>query len=128
MSFKLLAIATSVATLLLAAGWLLAGRSMLKRWRITAMGTDLVLGRRIGAIYLGFSAIFFLARNAPPSELRHSLCIGAFAVCALLAGLGLYEYKAGRVGPAIFISVAVEVFLLIGYAMVLLSPGNGALS
>jgi hypothetical protein len=120
MNFEALAIATAVATLILATGWLLFGRLFLKRWGITATATDLMLGRRIGAIYLGLSVIFFLARTAPPSNLRTSLSVGALIVCTLLAALGLYELKARRVGPAMLISVAVEIVLAIGYAMLLL--------
>jgi len=120
MKFEALAIATSIATLILATGWLFFGRLMLKRWRITATATDLLLGRRIGAIYLGLSLIFFLARTAPTSDLRSSLSVGALLVCSMLAGLGLYEFRVRRVGPAILVSVAVEVVLAVGFAMILL--------
>jgi hypothetical protein len=119
MSFEFLAIATSIATLILATGWLFFGRLFLKRWGIDAAGTDLILGRRIGAIYFGLSVIFFLAHNAPPSELRDHLSLGALIVVSLLGALGAYEFKVGRVGPAMLISVAVEIFLGIGFALLL---------
>lgn len=119
MNFETLAIATSIVTALLAIGWLFAGRLLLKRWRIEATGTDLLIGRRIGAIYLGLSVIFFLARGAPPSELQTSLSIGVLLVCALLAGLGIIEFKCRRAGPAILVSVAVEILLCVGYGMLL---------
>lgn len=120
MSFEFLAIATAIATLILATGWLFFGRLFLKRWGIEAAVTDLILGRRIGAIYLGLAVIFFLARSAPPSELRTSLSIGALLVVSLLAVLGAYEYKIGRVGPAMLVSVVVEILLGVGYAWLLL--------
>lgn len=74
---------TCIAALLLAAGWLFAGRLILKRWRIE------------------------------PS------------VGALLAGLGLYEYRARRAGPAILVSVAVEILLLLGLGTLQLSTTVG---
>ncbi len=119
MNFNVLATATSIVTLLLAIGWLFVGRLLLRRWRIEATGTDLLLGRRIGAIYLGLAVIFFLARTAPPSGLRTSLSVGALVVCGLLAGLGLYEFKVRRAGPAILVSVAVEIVLAAGYGMLI---------
>lgn len=124
MDFYTLAVASSVVTLILAAGWLCAGRSMLKRWGIAASSTELMLGRRIGAIYMGLAVIFFLSRDTSPSELRDSLSIGAIVVCGLLAGLGLYEFKANRVGSAILVSVAVELVLLAGYVLLLTQPAH----
>jgi len=53
MSFHALAIVTCMAALLLGAGWLFAGRLMLQRWRIEPSAGALLVGRRIGAVYLG---------------------------------------------------------------------------
>ena len=44
------------------------------------------------------------------------------SVGALLAGLGLYEYRARRAGPAILVSVAIEILLLLGFGTLLLTP------
>jgi hypothetical protein len=37
----------------------------------------------------------------------------------------LYEYRARRAGPAILISIAVELLLLLGYGTLLLRPAVG---
>jgi hypothetical protein len=63
--------------------------------------------------------MLFLARSAPPSDLRTALSAGMFVSLALLAGLGLFEFKARRASPGIFVSAAVEVILALGFALVL---------
>ena len=118
MQFAHVALAASAATLILAVGWLFFGRLLLRRWRIEPSVSGLLLGRRIGAIYLGLSLIFYLASSAPPSGLRSAIGLGAILVCALLAFLGLADYRARRAGPAILASVLVEVLLVAGFAFI----------
>jgi hypothetical protein len=38
----------------------------------------------------------------------------------------VHEYRAGRAGPAILVSVAVELLLLLGFITFLLAPAVGA--
>ena len=96
MSFHALAIVTCMAALLLGAGWLFAGRLMLQRWRIEPSVGALLVGRRIGAVYLGVALLCFLVRSTTSAELITSVSLFAVLVNALLAGLGLYEYRARR--------------------------------
>lgn len=111
---------TSIAALLLGAGWLTAGRLMLQRWRIEPSVGALLVGRRIGVIYLGVALLFFLVRSIESPEF--STIVSTFAVLAnaLLAGLGVYEYHARRAGPAILVSVAFELALVVGFGRLLL--------
>jgi len=44
----------------------------------------------------------------------------------LLAGLGVSEYHARRAGPAILVSVAVELLLLLGFGALLLARIRGS--
>jgi hypothetical protein len=125
MSFHALSIVTCIAALLLATGWLTAGRLMLRRWRIDPSVGALLVGRRIGAVYLGVALLCFLVRSTTSPELITSVSLFAVLTNALLGGLGLYEYRARRAGPAIVVSVAVEVFLLLGFGWLLLSPAGG---
>lgn len=121
MNFSTIAIATSIAGLLLGIGWLFAGRLLLKRWGIEASPAGLLVGRRLGAVYLGIALMLFLGRYAPPSEFRLVACIGMSIALVLLAGLGLIEFKARRAGPAILASVVLEGILAGGFASVLLA-------
>lgn len=121
MSFSIVAIAASILMLLLAIGWLFAGGLVLKRWGIEANTLGLLVGRRLGAAYLGISLLMFLGRSAPPSELRSAVCIAMFVAVTLVALLGLFELKAHRVGKGILVSVVVEAILAAGFAWVLLA-------
>jgi hypothetical protein len=125
MTFHTLAIVTCIAALLLGTGWLFAGHLMLKRWRIEPSVGALLVGRRIGAVYLGVALLCFLVRSTTSVELITNVSMFAVLVNALLAGLGLYEFRARRAGPAILVSVAIELLLLLGFGMLLLTPAAG---
>ncbi|HEY7459159.1 MAG TPA: hypothetical protein VH765_10430 [Xanthobacteraceae bacterium] len=121
MNFSIVAIATSIAGLILGIGWFFAGNVLHKRWGIESTASSLLIGRRLGAVYLGISAMLFLGRSAPPSDLRTAVCVGMFAALAILAGLGLFELRAHRAGPGILVSVVLEIILAAGFAWVLLA-------
>ena len=119
MSFTIVAVATSIAGLLLGLGWLFAGSLMLKRWELEANPLGLLVGRRLGAAYLGIAIMLFLGRSAPPSELRSAVSIAMLVALSLLAILGIIEVRAKRVGKGILVSVVLEVLLATGFAAVL---------
>lgn len=119
MSFIIVSTATEIAGLVLGMGWLLAGGLLHKRWGIEPNPSSLLVGRRLGAAYLGISMMLFLARSEPPSALRTAICVGMFVALAVLAGLGLLELKAHRVGRGILVSVVLEIVLVAGFAWVL---------
>jgi hypothetical protein len=121
-TFHILALVTAVAALLLGTGWLAAGRLMLQRWRIEPSVGALLVGRRIGVIYLGVALLFLLVRSTESTELITIVSTFAALANALLAGLGVYEYRARRAGPAILVSVAFELLLVLGFGWLLLAP------
>ena len=67
------------------------------------------------------SALSVTGRNAPASDLRTALCAGLLLALTVLALLGLFELKAGRVGRGMLVSVVVEALLAAGFASVLLA-------
>jgi hypothetical protein len=115
MSFRTVAVITAIVTLVLGVGYIFAGTLLVGRWHIEPTESVLLLGRRMGALYLGLSVIFFLAKSAPRSVTRTALSAGAAVTCSLLALLGVYEFSAGRAGAAILGSVVLESLLAIGY-------------
>jgi len=115
MSFRTIAVITAVVTFVLGIGYLFAGALVVGRWQIEATQSVLLLGRRMGALYLGLAVIYFLARSAPASAARTALCAGAAVTTSLLALLGVYERSAGHAGPGILASVALESLLALGY-------------
>src|SRR5215468_5980119 len=111
MTFKIMAYAMTLGGCVLGLRFIFAGASVLKEWGIEASDGPLVICRRIGALYLGLALMFFLGRTAGPSDLRSAVCLGMGAAIALLAGLGLFEYWAGRVSSRIVIPAVVEIVL-----------------
>ena len=75
MNFTIAAVATSIAGLILGLGWLFAGGLWFKRLGLEASASGLVIGRRLGAVYLGIAMMLFLVRSAPASEFRSSVCM-----------------------------------------------------
>lgn len=126
MTFKTTAIITAVVSFLLGAGYLLFGELVMGRWQIPITDSVLLIGRRIGALYLGLSVIFFLARSAPVSVARTALCTGTAIALSVLALLGIYELSAGHVGKGILASIAIESLLVIAFIRTVLIDRNHA--
>ncbi len=115
MSFNILSIIAAVAALLLGTGWLFFGSSMIIRWGAQPNDIALVIGRRIGSVYLGMSLLFFLLRGITTPEIIFIVSTVTVVIMITLAGLGIFEYAKRRVGPAILASVVVEIFLGLGF-------------
>lgn len=120
MNFTIVATATAIAGIVLGIGWLFAGRLLHKRWSMEATEQSLLVGRRLGAAYLGIAALLWLGRSAAPSELRTAICVGMLLALLILAFLGALEFKLRRVGPGILVSVVLEVVLAAGFGWVIL--------
>ena len=118
MTFQILALVMTCAGCLLGGRFIFAGGSVLKEWGVEATPGAIVVFRRIGAIYLGLALMFFLGRAAGPSDLRSAVCLVTGAAIALLAGLGLFEFLARRVGAGVFRSVVGEAVLAAGFVWV----------
>lgn len=119
MSFKNIAIITAIIALLLGVGYLFFGSLVIGRWQLQPTESVLLLGRRLGAFYLGLSVILFLARSAPVSVIRTALSAGAAVILLLLVVLGIYEFLAGHAGSGIFVSVLIELLLALGYVRII---------
>ncbi len=115
MTFKIMALVTTIAGSILGLRFIFAGASVLKQWGIEATDGSLVICRRIGALYLGLALMFFLGRTAAPSDLRSAVCLSIGGAIALLACLGLFEFWAGRVSSGIVVPAIVETVLAAGF-------------
>lgn len=115
MTFKIMSVVTTVAGSALGLRFIFAGASVLKQWGIEPSAGALIICRRLGALYLGLALLFFLGRDAAPSELRAAVCLGMGGAVALLAGLGFFELWAGRVTTGIVVPAIVEILLSAGF-------------
>ncbi|WP_394173404.1 hypothetical protein [Thalassotalea litorea] len=120
MSFSLVVSITAIAAFLLGIGWLFFSPLLMRRWGMTVHEEAIVVGRRLGTVYLGMAIILFLAREVPVSELRLAITAGLLFAMVVLAIIGFREYQAKRVNASILISVGLEIFLAIGYSQVLI--------
>ncbi len=119
MKFKNIAIVTSITAFVLGIGYLFLGSIIIGRWQIEPTNDVLLLGRRMGILYIGLSIIFFLSKSLNLSKTRTALSIGAALTLSLLAIMGIYEYSMGRVGDGILASVFIESLLSIGFIIIL---------
>lgn len=121
MSFSFVVTVTAIAAFILGIGWLFFGSVLIRRWGMEVQSETVVVGRRLGTVYLGMAIILWLSRQAPVSELRLAISAGLLFSMVVLAILGVREYQAKRVNASILISVGLEIFLTIGYAQVLMA-------
>ena len=128
MKFRILVVVSAILSFLLGAGYLFFGGLLIGRWGIEATSGMLLLGRRMAALYLGLSVMFFLARSAPVSVPRTAISAGAAIGMSLLALIGVYEFSASRVGPGILPSVIVEALLALGYIWILFTERKGTVA
>lgn len=120
MNFRNIAIVTALIALILGIGCLFAGGLMVGRWDVEPTEGVLLMGRRIGSLYLGLSVIFFLARNADVSPARAALATGTVVALVLLASNGILDFAAGRAGSGILLSAAIEILLAASYIWILI--------
>ena len=82
-----------------------------------------VMARRSGVLFAPLALILWTVRDLPEGELRHNFATAVFVMMRGLALLGIGEWLAGRVGPGIFLAVAVEAVLAAFYARTLRRRG-----
>ncbi len=121
MSFHVIALATSIASLLLGFGWMIAGGLLLRRWGMEPHADGLLAGRRLGAAYLGIGVMLLLGRSAPPSPLRDALAAGMLVALVLMSASALVALGKRRVAVGILASVALELVLASCFAWTLVS-------
>jgi hypothetical protein len=84
-NFSTISTITLVVAGILGPGWLFAGSFLLRRWGVSADGSALLVGRRIGAVYIGLAVLLFFVRSTARSEAKTAVAIG-FAIALVLLG------------------------------------------
>jgi hypothetical protein len=98
-------------------GWLLMPDALGRYWAM-APGDNLnYLGHRYGALLIGLAVTVWLGRNAPNTQARRALMVGAFVSLVLTTALSLYG--ALVLGLNAWGASAVEFVLTAGLAWVL---------
>ena len=115
LSFRGLAVIASGVCILLAAVWLAVPQLLLSLWQVDAVPPALLAARRGGALFLGLGLMLWLARNAGPSPARSAIAAGLSLSCGALAILGALEFALGHAGAGIWLAIAVEAALGMGF-------------
>lgn len=118
MSFRHVAILTSLLFLVLALGWMLCPEQMLTQWEVQYSDSTGVVSRRGAAFYLGFAIMFFVARNTEHSATRMALIKGIITTCTILILLGVYEFSVGHANNKILIAALIEAILGLAFLYV----------
>ncbi len=120
MTLRFRPLATLAALLFFALSAILMFRPalMLGNWGIGFDDSIGVICRRSAALYAGFGLMTFLARKAEPSSARSALASGVVFTAMILAGLGAFEWAAGRVNSGILPAIVIEVALSIAWLLV----------
>ena len=117
MNSKLVLATTAVLIGIFGLGWLIVPDVMGNYWRIDPGHNLNYMGHRYGAFMLGLVVALWLARNAPNTQARRALMIGALFALALTTAISLY----GALGLALnaWPAVVVEFVLVMGFVWVL---------
>jgi len=73
------------------------------------------IGRRLAALFLGFTLLSYTARHATHSTARQAICIGLGVSMCCMAGLGLFEVARGFAAAGTLVAVLVELAVAAAY-------------
>jgi len=114
---KLVLTTTAVLIGIFGLGWLIVPDVMGNYWKIDPGDNLNYMGHRYGAFLLGLVVALWLARNAPNTQARRALMIGALFTLALTTVISLYGALALALNA--WPAVIVEFVLVMGFVWVL---------
>ncbi len=117
MTFRLLALLSSVLLFALSAMWLCAPELMLTQWGVPYTDSAGLVSRRAAAFYAGMALMLLLARKAEASGARFALSSGISLTCLMLATLGILEWYSGAATAQILVAVALEAVLAVAFLL-----------
>ncbi|MEJ6398863.1 hypothetical protein [Yoonia sp. 208BN28-4] len=108
MTFKLVAMVLAAFCVALSVMWFVDVGLYTVTYGVAADTGTQFLGRRMAPILLGLGLMFYLARNAPPSPLRRTMCLGIAVAFAGVATTGIMAFIDGVASFAILIAAGTE--------------------
>ena len=117
MTFRHLALLSSVLLLALSATWMFTPELMLTQWGVQYSDGAGLVSRRTAAFYAGIALMLLLARNAEASKARAALATGISLTCLILATLGIFEWQSGSATAQILVAVVLEAFLAVAFLL-----------
>lgn len=117
MTFRHLAILTSVLFFGLSATWMFAPELMLTQWGVQFSDGAALVSRRAAAFYAGIALMLLLARNTEASKARSALATGISLTCLILAILGILEWQSASATAQILVAVCLEIILAAAFLL-----------
>ena len=117
MTFRHLALLSSVLLFGLSAVWMLAPELMLTQWGVQYSDGAGLVSRRAAAFYAGIALMLLLARNTEASKARFALAKGVSLTCLILATLGILEWQSGSATAQILVAVVLEAVLAFAFLL-----------
>jgi hypothetical protein len=116
--------AAALVTFVLGIAWLLFPATMLALWGASSDGMTMYVGRRCGALMLGYTAILWHSRAASASEARSAILAGGAIVTAMLAILSVVGALTIVAGPGAWIAAVIEALLTVGFLYFFVTAGG----
>ena len=117
MTFRHLALLSSVLLFGLSAVWMFSPELMLTQWGVQYSDGAALVSRRAAAFYAGIALMLLLARNAEASKARFALTTGVSLTCLILATLGILEWQTGSASAQILVAVVLEAVLAVAFLL-----------
>ena len=119
--FRTLVLSTATISVLLCVTLLLFPGLIWWLFAIEGDASGAFVARRTSTLFMGLATLCYLSRNAPPSPLRQAIAASIAVTMTALAALGLFEFLRGVAGPGIFLAIATEALLAMGFTKVAMS-------
>ena len=118
MTFKRLAIATSLLCFALGIVWFTLPHWILTHWAVDYDYGGGFVSRRMACLFVALGVILFSLRRTASRDARLAAGRGVIAACATLVALGLYELASGHAGWGIAFAIALETSLVAAFVAV----------
>jgi len=114
----------ALVTFVLGIAWLLFPEAMLASWGARPEGIAAYVGRRYGALMLGYTAILWHSRAASASAARSAILAGGAIVTTMMAILSFVGAVTAVIGPAAWTAVVIEALLAAGFLYFFVTAGG----
>ena len=113
--FRILNQATAALSLGLFTCLLLAPQLIFALFAMEGGESAAILARRAAMLFLGLAMILWQTRNFENPEVCRAVAAGLATTMLSLAGLGLFEFLRGSVGPGIGVAMVAEIVVGVLY-------------
>lgn len=109
--FRFASIATALVCLVLFVLLLISPATYLATYGVVADTGGTFMVRRAAPMFIGFTVILWLVRDAPPSPLRNAISYGIAAAFIGIAVTGFVAFVQGHATPLILVAAAGETLI-----------------